>query len=66
MADQFRTYKSRVKATHYTAYASDEERLKNRPREIPLADFKILLNYWADEKVQVIILLLIMSVKLFD
>lgn len=57
MADQFRTYKSRVKETYYTAYTTDEERLKNRPREIPLAEFKILLKYWNDEKVQVILIL---------
>ncbi|KAL6555066.1 hypothetical protein OROGR_006324 [Orobanche gracilis] len=52
MADQFRTYKSRIKKDHYNAYKSDEERLKHRPRQIPLADFKILLKYWGDENVQ--------------
>ncbi|KAL6509887.1 hypothetical protein OROGR_022375 [Orobanche gracilis] len=34
------------------AYKSDEEKLKHRPRQIPLADFKILLKYWGDENVQ--------------
>ncbi|KAL6508660.1 hypothetical protein OROGR_023371 [Orobanche gracilis] len=52
MADQFRTYKSRIKKDHYTAYKSDEERLKHRSRQIPLADFKFFLKYWGDENVQ--------------
>ena len=35
------------------AYETDEERLENRPDEIPLADFQVLLMYWGDEKIQV-------------
>ncbi|KAK1359107.1 hypothetical protein POM88_043581 [Heracleum sosnowskyi] len=52
MRDQFRAHKATIKKDHYTKYPTDEKRLQNRPRNIPLSDFKILLNYWADEKVQ--------------
>lgn len=50
--DAWRGYKSRVKKAHYTAYKTDEERIKNRPDGIPLAEFKLLLMYWGDEDVQ--------------
>ena len=53
MRDLFRGHKARIKRDHYYKYATDEERLENRPREIPLADFKMLLGYWADEKIVV-------------
>lgn len=53
MRDQLRGYRAAIKKDHYTKYPTDELRLQNRPREIPLKDFKILLNYWGDEKVQV-------------
>lgn len=49
----WRGYKSRLKAAHYTPYTTDEERLENRPDEIPLEDFKLVLKYWGDEDVQV-------------
>ncbi|KAL8090711.1 hypothetical protein AgCh_039959 [Apium graveolens] len=52
MCDQFRGYKASIKKDHYSKYDTDELRLQNRPREVPLKDFKILLNYWGDEKVQ--------------
>ena len=45
--------KSRTKSCHYLAYATDEERLENKPNDIPLEDFKSLLKYWSDPKVQV-------------
>ncbi|XP_063948205.1 uncharacterized protein LOC108217084 [Daucus carota subsp. sativus] len=48
----WRVHKSRVKKEHYTKYDTDEQRLENRPLEIPLEDFKLLLKYWADEGVQ--------------
>ncbi|KAL6581960.1 hypothetical protein OROMI_005974 [Orobanche minor] len=51
MRDQFRGFKARIKRDHYYKYPTDEERLQNRPREVPLKDFQVLLNYWADEKV---------------
>lgn len=49
----WRVHKSRVKKDHYTKYGTDEERIENRPDEIPLEDFKLLMKYWADEGVQV-------------
>ncbi|KAK1369770.1 hypothetical protein POM88_035862 [Heracleum sosnowskyi] len=45
-------YKSRTKRDHYTPYATDDERLQNKPEEIPLEEFKLLLNYWGDPDVQ--------------
>ncbi|KAL6558847.1 hypothetical protein OROMI_019197 [Orobanche minor] len=51
MRDLFRGHKSRIKRDHYYRYPTDEERLQNRPREVPLKDFKMLLEYWADEKI---------------
>lgn len=65
MRDQFRTHKSKIKRDHYTKYDTDEERLQNRPRSIPLVDFKIILGYWADEKVQVIILFILVNAHSF-
>ena len=38
----WRVHKSRVKKEHYTKYTTDEERIQNRPDEIPLEDFKLL------------------------
>ncbi|KAL6518137.1 hypothetical protein OROMI_033838 [Orobanche minor] len=54
MRDQFRGFKARIKRDHYYKYPTDEERLQNRPREVPSKDFQVLLNYWADEKVAAI------------
>ncbi|KAL6572319.1 hypothetical protein OROMI_013277 [Orobanche minor] len=50
--DQFRSYKSRIKRDYYYPFPTDEERLKNKPEEVSLSDWKVLLKYWADEKVQ--------------
>ncbi|KAK1377997.1 hypothetical protein POM88_024741 [Heracleum sosnowskyi] len=52
MSDHFRSYKSRIKRDYYNTYPTDEERLSHRPEEVSLSDWKILLNYWGDEKVQ--------------
>ena len=43
-----------MKAKYYTKYETDEDRMANRPTEIPLEDFKLLLKYWEDETVQVV------------
>ena len=53
MRDLFRGYKARIRRDYYYKYQTGEERLENRPREVPLKDFKILLEYWADEKIAV-------------
>ena len=49
----WRGYKSRTKASHYTTFEIDEIRLANRPDDIPLETFQMLLEYWNDETVQV-------------
>ncbi|KAL6547405.1 hypothetical protein OROMI_023126 [Orobanche minor] len=51
MRDLFRGHKSRIKRNHYYRYPTDEERLQNRPWEVPLKEFKMLLEYWTDEKI---------------
>ncbi|WCJ37839.1 hypothetical protein M5689_018938 [Euphorbia peplus] len=50
--EAWKAYKCRIKANHYTCYDNDDERLEHKPDDIPLEEFKTLLNYWADEKVQ--------------
>ncbi|KAK1389672.1 hypothetical protein POM88_017850 [Heracleum sosnowskyi] len=37
---------------HYNPYLTDDARLENRPKGIPLETFKSLLEYWGDETVQ--------------
>ncbi|WCJ37370.1 hypothetical protein M5689_018515 [Euphorbia peplus] len=54
MKDAWKLYKCHTKALHYTCYATDEERIQNRPDDIPLEEFKVLLKYWSNEKVQVV------------
>lgn len=49
----WRVHKSRMKKNHYLKYETDEERIQNKPDEIPLDDFKMLLRYWGEEGVQV-------------
>lgn len=51
--DAWRVYKCRIKKNHYTAYDNDDERIKNRPDDIPLAEFKALVAYWGTAKVKV-------------
>ena len=51
--DSWRQYNSAIKARYYKKYSTDEERLANRPSTISLEDFKMLLDYWGDEAVQV-------------
>ncbi|XP_065877304.1 uncharacterized protein [Euphorbia lathyris] len=50
--DAWRVYKSRIKEKHYSLYDNDEERIQHKPKDIPLEEFKTLLQYWADKKVQ--------------
>ena len=53
MSDLFRSCKCRLKRDYYRKYTTDEERLENRPREVSLAEWKILLKYWGHEEIQV-------------
>lgn len=50
----WKLHKARVKKAYYTKYDNDEERLENRPDRVPLEDFKMLLKYWGDAKVQLV------------
>lgn len=52
IADAWRVYKSRIKSKYYMPYDNDDDRLRNRPAIIPLEQFKVLLQYWADEHVK--------------
>ncbi|XP_074341832.1 uncharacterized protein LOC141679226 [Apium graveolens] len=52
LADDWRVYKSRVKSACYTKFDTDAERMKNRPANIPVEQFKVLLKYWSDESVK--------------
>lgn len=49
----WKTRKSRIKKAHYKAFETDEERMENRPNDIPLESFKMLLEYWNDESIKV-------------
>lgn len=53
ICDAWRQYKSRAKGRYYYKYKTDEERIAKRPTKIPLEEFKVLLQYWGDEEVQV-------------
>ena len=53
MRDQFRTHKARIKRDYYTKFKTDDERMKHRPRDVPLKDFRILLDYWGDDNIKV-------------
>lgn len=55
ICDAWRQYKSHVKGKHYFKYKNDDERIANKPEKIPLEEFKVLLQYWGDEEVQVCI-----------
>ncbi|KAL8115335.1 hypothetical protein AgCh_021983 [Apium graveolens] len=48
----WRGNKIRTKRARYLAFATDEERLANKPDEIPAEDFKVLLKYWGDPEIQ--------------
>ena len=49
--------KTRVKVDHYTKYQTNEERLAQRPLDIPLDNFKELLCFWDNPKTKVIYLI---------
>ena len=48
--------KSRIKAAHFKDFETNEERIDNRPDDILLESFQILLDYWNDDTVKVILL----------
>lgn len=55
--ESWKQFKCHVKTKYYKKYETDEERLERRPETVPLEDFKMLLRYWGDEAVQVLILI---------
>lgn len=65
LADLWRVHKSRIKKKYYTKYNSDEERLQNRPEDIPLEDFKQLLIYWGDDEIKVLKKIFLVTKYLF-
>ncbi|GFQ07738.1 hypothetical protein PHJA_002917800 [Phtheirospermum japonicum] len=48
----WRTYKSRLKKTHYLPYDNENDRWENRPKTVPDAHFKELQGYWYLEEVK--------------
>lgn len=50
--DAWRRYKCVIKRNHFTKYDNLRERMKNRPDNIPEADFRKLMIYWGIETVQ--------------
>ena len=42
-----------MKSKYYSQYETDDERMKNRPKDFPLEDFRVLVRYWGDEIVKV-------------
>lgn len=44
-----------IKKDRYMKYTNDDDKIKNKPDVISLEEFKVLLKYWVDEKVQVYI-----------
>lgn len=52
LRDAWKVFKSRIKKKHYRKYDNDVERLKNKPSDIPLDEFKVLIKYWGSKKVQ--------------
>lgn len=51
----WRLHKSMIKKDRYMKYTNDDDKIKNKPDVISLEEFKVLLKYWVDEKVQVYI-----------
>ncbi|KAH0669637.1 hypothetical protein KY285_023798 [Solanum tuberosum] len=45
-----RKYKNDLYRNHYKAYANDDLRMANKPKDVSESDFKDLLKYWDSEK----------------
>ncbi|CAI8584253.1 unnamed protein product [Vicia faba] len=50
----WRRYKHKIKKNHFLKYSNMTERLKNRPPNVPKAQFKSLCAYWSKETIQAI------------
>ncbi|CAI8592193.1 unnamed protein product [Vicia faba] len=51
--EAWRRYKHKIKKNHFLKYSNMTERLKNRPPNVPIAQFKSLCAYWSKESIQV-------------
>lgn len=52
----WRSYKSRLKGRHYFKFNNEKDRWQNRPKIVPDAHFRDLLDYWDLEEVQVFVM----------
>ncbi|CAI8616982.1 unnamed protein product [Vicia faba] len=52
--EAWRRYKHKIKKNHFLKYSNMTERLKNRPPNVPIAQFKSLCAYWSKETIQAI------------
>ncbi|CAI8610984.1 unnamed protein product [Vicia faba] len=52
--ETWRRYKHKIKKNHFLKYSNMTERLKNRPPNVPIAQFKSLCAYWSKETIQAI------------
>ncbi|CAI8592939.1 unnamed protein product [Vicia faba] len=52
--EAWRIYKHKIKKNHFLMYSNMTERLKNRPPNVPIAQFKSLCAYWSKETIQAI------------
>ncbi|CAI8589144.1 unnamed protein product [Vicia faba] len=52
--EEWRRYKHKIKKNHFLKYSNMTERLKNRPPNVPIAQFKSLCAYWSKETIQAI------------
>ncbi|CAH9139308.1 unnamed protein product [Cuscuta epithymum] len=50
--DTWRCYKARIKKNHYKKFSTNEERIENRPLEIPKDEFELVMKYWGRKEVQ--------------
>ncbi|CAI8608158.1 unnamed protein product [Vicia faba] len=50
--EAWRRYKHKIKKNHFLKYSNMTERLKNRPPNVPIAQFKSLCAYWSKETIQ--------------
>ncbi|CAI8608953.1 unnamed protein product [Vicia faba] len=52
--EAWRRYKHKIKKNHFLKYSNMTERLKNRPPNVPISQFKSLCAYWSKETIQAI------------
>ena len=55
-----------MKTKYYSQYEPDDERLTNRPNDIPLEDLKMVVKYRGDESVKVACYLISHDLKVYE